>query len=439
MINLTEVGSTKGLQNQLARDHDMNISLKFGFLGLGMGGSSIAAACADIEMGKANLKYPYTSLLINTNKMDLDKIEPRNSLIKKMTIGSGKGAGRNISIGEETFIQNEESILDAVKTQFHDSDFIWVVAGLGGGTGTGSVIKAAKLLNDNGFKKKFGLILTLPRKSEGRTVLSNALERLQTISKVMRGLGSVIIVDNQKLYDYYAKFQPNASVSDYLSFSNQYVAETLHELNVVTSSFKPYGEYHFDSSEFENLVKTPGILHFAKFSVPANSVDTEQSLTYVGRLKENIENGVLSDGYKLQNSSRSAVSVVTSNHTAKRVFNMQFNLAIETLIDGIAPAATEKPVAQYVYNVNNKNDVYFYAVFAGLSLPSSIKTLIEENNKLEELEKAIKKEDDDVLSALSGFTRNNPEEDDDVFNELSNSSAKASQNTKKEYDPFDDL
>lgn len=439
MINVSEKGTTQGLQQQLLKDSEVDISLKFGFLGLGMGGSSIAAACADIEMGKKNLKYPYTSLLINTNKVDLEKVQAKNSLIKKMVIGNGKGAGRDLTVGEETFKQNKERILEEVKTQFQDSDFIWIVAGLGGGTGTGSIIQAAELLYRNGFQKKFGLILTLPRKTEGRTVLSNALERLQTITKLMSSaLGSVIVVDNQKLYDYYTEFQPNASVSDYLKFSNQYVAETLHELNIVTASFKPYGEYHFDSSEFENLIKTPGILHLSKFSVPANSVDTEQSLTYVKKLEENIQDGVLSDGYKLDKASRLAVSVISNESIAKRIFNMQFNNAIEHKVKEISPIASERPVAQYQYEVRNRNDVYFYAVFAGLSLPSSIKGLIDENQKLEELEDSFKGDEDDVLSALSGFSRNRKkiEDEQDPFSSLG-SSNKKNKDKDDDVDPFD--
>ncbi|MGY3716934.1 plasmid replication protein [Sutcliffiella cohnii] len=435
-MNVAEVGTTKGMQQQLLKDSNVDISVKFGFFGLGMGGSSIAAACADIKMGKKNLKYPYTSLLVNTNKVDLDKIDVENSLIKKMTIGNGKGAGRNIHVGEETFESYKEQILESIQTQFQDSDFVWIVAGLGGGTGTGSVIKAAQLLHQNGYKKRFGLILTLPRLTEGKTVLSNALERLQTITSLMKGLGSVIVVDNQKLYDYYSAHQPNASVSEYLKFSNQYVAETLHELNIVTASFKPYGEYHFDSSEFENIIKTPGILHLSKFSVPANTVDTEQTLTYVGKLKENIETGVLSDGYKLQNASRLAVSVISNESIAKRVFNIKFNDAIENLVNDLSPIASEKPVAQYQYDVINRGEVYFYAVFAGLSLPTSIKTLVEQNNKLESLEESMKESDDDVLSALSGFSRKKATNEDDPFSSL-DSKSNSNKKDDSEVDPFD--
>ncbi len=42
-----------------------NISLKFGFLGLGMGGCAIAAECANKETQIKNNKYPYRAILVN--------------------------------------------------------------------------------------------------------------------------------------------------------------------------------------------------------------------------------------------------------------------------------------------------------------------------------------------------------------------------------------
>ncbi|MDA6130884.1 hypothetical protein OSK38_26360, partial [Escherichia coli] len=120
-------------------------------------------------------------------------------------------------------------------------------------------------------------------------------------------------------------------------------------------------------------------LHLSKFSVPANTVDTEQSLTYVKKLEENIQTGVLSDGFRLDKASRLAISVVSNENIAKRIFNMQFNNAVEQKLKEISPIASERPVAQYQYEVKNKSEVYFYAVFAGLSLPSSIKELVAEN------------------------------------------------------------
>lgn len=107
----------------------------------------------------------------------------------------------------------------------------------------------------------------------------------------MKVLGSIILVDNQKLYNHFAKNSPASSIGEYLDYSNQFIAETLHELNVVTSSFTPVGEAHFDSSEFENLIKTPGVLHFARFTSKANQIDTSLSLTHSGKLKVRLKKG----------------------------------------------------------------------------------------------------------------------------------------------------
>ena len=414
------------------------ISLRFGFLGLGMGGSSIAAACAEIATNKTNDRYPYTSLLINTNTVDLEKIDVANPYTNKLLIGNGEGAGRDLEVGEKMFKDDEEKIVANIQQQFQNTDFVWIVAGLGGGTGTGSVIEAIRLVMKSGFNKRFGLILTLPRDKEGQTVLNNALQRLQMINKAMKGLGSIILVDNQKLYDHFSTNNANASISEYLQFSNRFVAETLHELNLVTSSFKPVGENHFDSSEFKNLIKTPGVLHFARFTSKANEIDASQSISHSGRLKEQIEEGVLSDGYDLSHSSRLAVSILANQGTAKRLFNFDFVNAIEKEITELAPLSNERPIAQYEYQSKETSDVYFYAVFAGLKLPKRVNELVQENVRLIELQKQRETESEDIFAALNsvkketaatkenepsfeelfGTDSNEPEENEDTENKL---------------------
>lgn len=395
----------------IIQNQNIELSLRFGFFGLGMGGGSIAAACADISTNKTNDRYPYTSLLVNTNTVDLDKIDTKNPHTNKLLIGNGEGAGRNIKEGENMFLKDEAKVINGIKQQFEQSDFVWLVAGLGGGTGTGSIIQAIRVLMSNGFQKRFGLILTLPRDTEGKTVLNNALNRLELIDKAMNGLGSIILVDNQKLYESFSETNENASIAEYLKFSNGFVAETIHELNVVTSSFKPFGENHFDSSEFKNLLKTPGVLHFARFTSKANEVDAAQSISHIGRLKELIEDGVLSDGYDLTRSKRLAVSILANKSTANRLFNFKFANAIEKEINAIAPLANEKPIAEYIYENKDANDIYFYAVFAGLKFPKRVNELVMENNRLKALQKENQIESENIFASYKD------EDEDTVENE----------------------
>ena len=176
----------------------MDISLKFGFIGLGMGGCSIAYECATVNQNVRNNKYPYTAVLINTNNVDLRKLPDRTNTMKFLLRGYERGAGRDIQLGEEAFKKYKDEISKIVIDFFEDRDFLFVVCGLGGGTGTGSIIEAIRLLHSSGYAGRFGLILTLPRDQEGSQILDNAIKRLQVIAKAMRGIGSILQVDNQK-------------------------------------------------------------------------------------------------------------------------------------------------------------------------------------------------------------------------------------------------
>lgn len=417
------------VERSILKSPDIKIGIRFGFLGLGMGGSSIAAACANIKTKVTNNNFPYNGLLVNTNEIDLEKIESVNPNIKKLIIGTGKGAGRNMHVGEQMFKDNAELVEKDMIQTLGNSDFIWIVAGLGGGTGTGSVIEAIRLLMKNGFQNRFGLILTLPRNNEGQTVLQNAMERLKKIHKAINGLGSVILVDNQKLYDYFVLEKPESTIAEYLQFTNEFIAETLHELNIVTASYNPYGETHFDTSEFENLIKTPGYLHFARFTSKSNEVDTSQFITHVGKLKRNIEEGVLSDGYDLTNTTRLAISILANENTAKRVFNFDFLSSIEKQINEIAPLANEKPIAEYSVPSKDMKDIYFYSVFAGLKLPKRVSELVTETNRLIELKNNQQQDEEDIFASLSSpaaANSNNLQVEksfDDLFGDDSDSEA----------------
>jgi cell division GTPase FtsZ len=416
----------------------ISISLKFGFLGLGMGGCSIAAECAGIQTNQKNLVNPYTAILINTNIKDFEKIKHRkNAPIHQVKLeGYEGGAGRDITRGEQAFVKNNDKILESVKANFSDRDFIWIVAGLGGGTGTGSIIEAIKLLHTNGFSKRFGLILTLPRDNEGGQVLGNALERLQAISRAMKGLGSILVVDNQKLYNEYMANAENQNntIEDFLKYCNSYVAETLHGINVVTGSYAPYGDTYFDASEFENLIKTPGFISLSKLQINNNEADLENESTFVTKVKASIEKGVLSDGYNFNSTDRAAVSIVANENTAKRLFTLPFRIKMEDILDGYVPNASEKPVATYVDPRTNL--VSFYMVFSGLGFPKRITEIIEKNKQYEEAKN--QKENDDVLDALSSFSRKKTiEEDFDLTSALGESTSSSA--TKNETNQEDDL
>lgn len=425
------------MRNVLSRN-DLSLSLKYGFLGLGMGGCSIAYECATIRTQITNNHNPYTALLINTNEVDLKKFNEHSNVRKLQLTGFEKGAGRDISIGETAFKQHRERIQKEAIEHFADRDFVWVTGGLGGGTGTGSILEAIRMLYANGFKDRCGLMITLPRDNEGSTVIENALDRLQMIAKAMNNLGCILVVDNQKLYNDFIKEQPQASISEYLDYSNKYIATALHEINVVTASFNPIAGYHFDSSELLNTLRTPGLISIGKLEFASNSIDTANQSTFLPDFKRSIERGTLSDGYNLGKSSRMAVSMVAHPSAAKRIFSMSFINSIETTVEGLSPMAKEKPVA--AYEDPKGEDLSIYTIVAGLGLPNRVNQLVDKAKEAQEKADDVFGQVDNALSALSGFTRKKQSEtsastSDDPFAATSEV-ASTKQVNNDDHDPF---
>ncbi|MBY9079562.1 plasmid replication protein [Paenibacillus sp. HN-1] len=410
----------------------MNISLKYGFFGLGMGGTSIAHACAGVRLSAKHTQRPYTALLINSNEIDLLKL-PDYPNVKKITLqGYERGVGRDIQLGQEAFTVHKTAIAETIQSYFSDRDYVFICCGLGGGTGTGAVIEAIRLLHTTGFAGRFGLLLTLPRRNEGRTVLDNALQRLQVIKRAMQGLGAIVVVDNEKLFQ--TGLNQNQSVEDFMRTCNRHVARLLHDLNTVTASYKPYGSYHFDASEWLNLLKTGGCLHIGKCVLPAQSVDPASPVTYMEAIKQSVLNGELSAGYDLQDATSSAVSIVADNAAAKRLFTHTFVEQIQSFLHNSTPILDENPVATYVGD--QPGQVTIYTVFAGLNFPEGVTKLTDELAELERRVEERNRKTDTIAEALAGFKSQVKKEAVDLETLLSEEEPAPAPNNSIVNDPF---
>lgn len=405
-------------EKYLNENKNTKLSYKFGFLGIGMGGSSIAAVGGNVEMMNS---YPYKAVLINSTPQDADRIKINNSETKKILIGDGRGAARNIEQGKKLFTDNLDYIEENIRTNFSDTDFVWLCAGLGGGTGTGGLVETIGALMRNGFHKKFGLIITLPRNIEGKQTIQNALERLQEIEGAMRGLGSIIVVDNQKLFEEFSNKYGTKTTQQYLNFTNNYVVDTIHSLNTVTASYEPFSEFHFDASEFGTLIKTPGILHLVKFSINTPQTKNKNAIDFIETIKQNINKGYLSTGFNLKQSKRYALSILSHEDHAKTVHSLDTLTGLEELLRELAPLCNDRAISQYTYNLpedvekneSSKKNSYIYALFAGLNLPKRVSELITELENIEKAQQDALLEDS---SSMFGDFKKNTKKTEEITN-----------------------
>ncbi|MDS0298002.1 cell division protein FtsZ [Halogeometricum sp. S1BR25-6] len=128
----------------------------------------------------------------NTDVQHLVEIEADTKILMGEQKTQGRGAGSLPQVGEEAALESQEEIYGAID----GSDMVFVTAGLGGGTGTGSAPVVAKAARECGALTI--AIVTTPFTAEGEVRRTNAeagLERLRDVAD------TVIVVPNDRLLD----------------------------------------------------------------------------------------------------------------------------------------------------------------------------------------------------------------------------------------------
>src|SRR6056297_3659982 len=128
----------------------------------------------------------------NTDVQHLVDIDADTKILMGQQKTKGRGAGSLPQVGEEAAIESQDEIRDAIS----GSDMVFVTAGLGGGTGTGSAPVVAKAAREQGALTI--AIVTTPFTAEGEVRRTNAeagLERLRDVAD------TVIVVPNDRLLD----------------------------------------------------------------------------------------------------------------------------------------------------------------------------------------------------------------------------------------------
>jgi cell division protein FtsZ len=133
-----------------------------------------------------------TLVAANTDAQHLYEIDYDRMILLGKEKTRGRGAGSLPQVGEEAALESQDQIYDAVE----GSDMVFVTAGLGGGTGTGSAPIVAKAARECGALTI--AIVTTPFTAEGEVRRTNAeagLERLRDVAD------TVIVVPNDRLLD----------------------------------------------------------------------------------------------------------------------------------------------------------------------------------------------------------------------------------------------
>ena len=328
---------------------EIDVAFKFAFIGAGQGGSRIAETFHGLGYRKI--------AVLNTAEQDLNTINLNN----KLCIGEG-GAGKDPAYAGKKFAERKEDVIDFMRYSFGEQlDRIMVCAGAGGGTGAGTVVplvRAAKELQDTvgASASKVGVILALPKASEGMKVNANAHNCLKEVySLVKEGVVSpLVVIDNERI----GKIYPNLVVSNFWQTANMSMAGLFHLFNLTASRDSSYTA--FDANDYKDVLDS-GMMVFGAAPVK----EWENPVSISRAVRDNFKSGLLSGGIDLSSGTCAGAIVVGGQNQLDNIPQSNLDQAFDQLCRMLA---TGNVVHRGIYS-GDKDSLTVYTTIGGLASP----------------------------------------------------------------------
>ncbi len=220
----------------------------------------------------------------NTDAPHLLRVRSHNKILLGKNLTRGLGSGADPKVGEEAARESEGELLKYIS----GSDILFVTAGLGGGTGTGTAHYIARIARNLGALT-IGVV-TLPFKSEGVVRMQNANWGL---SKLLKSSDTVIIIPNDKLLE----LVPDLPLEKAFKYADEIIVKAISGLtDLVTNP----GLINLDFNDLKTIMQNSGV------AMIGIGVSTENEDT---RIIDAVEKAINSPFLQIDMSSATGVIV----------------------------------------------------------------------------------------------------------------------------------
>jgi len=214
----------------------LDVSIKI--IGCGGGGCNTINRCVDAGINGAQLCG------INTDAKHLLTIRAPKKILIGRTTTRGLGAGAIPEVGEQAARENDMEI----RNYLNGANIVFVTAGMGGGTGTGSAHFVADIAKQWCRALTIGVV-TLPFKAEGAIRMENALDGLRRLARIT---DTTIVVPNDRLLDLVPKLPIEAA----FKVADEVLMQTIKGLTEIIT--KP-GLVNLDYADILTLMNEGGV------------------------------------------------------------------------------------------------------------------------------------------------------------------------------------
>jgi cell division GTPase FtsZ len=252
------------------------------FIGFGQAGGKIVDMF--IEQDRKLGTNSFRGIAVNTARTDLmglKNIEMKDRILIGQTLVKGHGVGTDNVTGARVTADEIDSIINAVDTRgTHDIDAFVIVAGLGGGTGSGGSPVLARHLKRI-YREPVYALGIIPAPEEGRLYSYNAARSLTTL---------VNEADNTFIFDNSAWKNEGESVkSAFQRLNNEVVRRFAVLFRAGEVGKAGIGEMVVDSSEIINTLRGGGITSVGYAISEVLSTRTKQQKGIFGELRDNLK------------------------------------------------------------------------------------------------------------------------------------------------------
>ena len=213
--------------------------LKPRILVLGVGGAGGNAINGMIDSGLQGVEF----IAVNTDAQDLKESKAKSKVQIGLNLTKGLGAGAKLDIGQAAA---DESLNDIINI-LQGANMVFITAGMGGGTGTGSahvIARAAKELNILTVG-----VVTLPFLYEGPSRMRRAQQGLEELRK---HVDTIIVVPNQNLFKIASE---QTTFEESFDLSNDVL---LHGVQSITDLMVRPGLINLDFADVESVMSSMG-------------------------------------------------------------------------------------------------------------------------------------------------------------------------------------
>ncbi|MCQ2590352.1 MAG: cell division protein FtsZ [Treponema sp.] len=228
-----------GKKDEYSNDYDAPVASPTVIKVVGCGGGGSNAVNRMIAHEINNVDF----IVLNTDLQALSRNNAKTKIPIGQKVTKGLGAGGKPEIGEQAAEEDKEAIANVLK----GADMVFITAGMGGGTGTGSAPIVARIAKELGCLTV--AVVTTPFEFEGNVRMRQAQEGLK---KLHEQVDSLIVIPNEQLFK---NIDKNLTVRESFKRADEILSQGVEGIsNIITNP----GDVNTDFADVRNAMAGQG-------------------------------------------------------------------------------------------------------------------------------------------------------------------------------------